>query len=210
VTTKCWQGRAVFQVTEIAEVLLDTLFTYRDRGAYLLHEFVIMPDHLHLILTPGATTSLEKAMQLIKGGSSHRLHKQRNHKMEIWQVGFYDWTLRDYNDWQTKVEYIHENPVRAGLVAQPQDWPYSSAGGKFKLDAIPARYVSSGAKAQIVAPLTLGLKPQPPKEKSLEIAEALTQGLKPLPPRDGASELKLRPPEEKSSEPSTARAKAAD
>ena len=86
VTTKCWQSRTVFQVTEVAEILVDTLFTYRDRGIYLLHEFVIMPDHLHLILTPGSTATLEKAMQSIKGGSSHRIHKQRNQKSEIWQV----------------------------------------------------------------------------------------------------------------------------
>lgn len=50
VTAKCWQGRAVFQVTESAEIMLDTIFSYRDKGAYLLHEFVIMPDHLHLLL----------------------------------------------------------------------------------------------------------------------------------------------------------------
>src|SRR6266403_5045443 len=64
VTTKCWEGRNAFQVTEIAEILLNTLFHYRDSGAYLLHEFVIMPDHLHLVLTPGLQTSLEKAIQL--------------------------------------------------------------------------------------------------------------------------------------------------
>ena len=168
VTTKCWQGRSVFQLPEIAEIMLQTLFTYRDRGAYLLHEFVVMPDHLHLILTPGPTTSLEKAIQLIKGGSSHQIHKARNQKMEIWQVGFYDWTIRDYNDWQTKVEYIHENPVRAKLVQKPEDWPYSSASGKFALDLIPGKFLqlSSGAKAQATPPLTQGLKPLPPKEQA--------------------------------------------
>jgi putative transposase len=179
VTTKCWQGRTLFQVPEIAEVLLETLFTYRDRRAYLLHEFVIMPDHLHLILTPGPTTSLEKAIQLIKGGSSHRIHKARNQKSEIWQVGFYDWTIRDYNDWQTKVQYIHQNPVRAKLVDMPQQWRYSSANDKFTLDPIPGKYVSSGAKAQINATLTSGLKPRPPKEKNSAPLDTTAQALKP-------------------------------
>ena len=125
-----------------------------------------MPDHIHFILTPNPTMSLEKAIQLIKGGSSHRIHKHRKHRMEVWQVDFHDWTIRDYNDWQTKVEYIHQNPVRAKLVKNPQDWLYSSANGKFSLDPIPRKYFASGAKAQADAPQLPGLKSRPPEETS--------------------------------------------
>jgi putative transposase len=166
VTTKCWQGRSIFQVPDNPEILIEALFHYRDTKAYALHEFVIMPDHLHLMLTPSATTSLEKAIQLIKGGSSHQIRKARNQKIEIWQVGFHDWTLRDATDWQTKREYIHTNPVRAKLVQRPEDWPYSSANGKFSLDPIPDKFLrlSSGAEAQAASALTQGLKPLPPKE----------------------------------------------
>jgi putative transposase len=165
ITTKCWQSRAVFQVSENAEILTETLFHYRHCGAYFLHEFVVMLDHLHLLLTPSTTTSFEKAIQLIKGGSSYRIHRVRNQRMEIWQIGFYDWTIRDRNDWQAKVEYIHDNPVRAKLVEKAKDWPYSSASGKFSLDPIPEKFLqlSSGAKAQSTSAQTLGLKPQPPK-----------------------------------------------
>ena len=166
ITTKCWQSRSVFQVSENAEILIEALFNYRDRNAYALHEFVVMPDHLHLLLTPSSTTSLEKVMQFIKGGSSHQIRKARNQKMEIWQVGFHDWTIRDANDWLTTVEYIHTNPVRAKLVQRPEDWPYSSASGKFSLDPIPDKYqqLSSGAEAHALGPLTPGLKPRPPKD----------------------------------------------
>jgi REP-associated tyrosine transposase len=176
VTTKCWQGRAVFQVPENAETLIEALFHYRDRNSYLLHEFVVMPDHLHLMLTPSPTTSLEKTMQFIKGGSSYRICKGRNQKMEIWQVGFHDWTIRDSHDWQTKVEYIHTNPVRAKLVQKPEDWPYSSASGKFTVDPTPDKFLqlSSGAKAQTTSPLTLGLKPQPPKENAKQVPPKAT------------------------------------
>jgi putative transposase len=154
-------------VCEIAELMVETLLGYRDRGVYLLHAFVIMPDHIHLLLTPNTTTSLEKAVQFIKGGSSHRIGKLRGSKSEIWQVGFHDWTVRDGGDWNAKAEYIHLNPVRARLVERAEDWPYSSASGRFQLDDAPERFkLSSGAKAQEVAALTLGLKPQPPKEQS--------------------------------------------
>lgn len=149
VTTKCGQSRHVFAVTENAEILLATLFHYRDSAQYLLHEFVVMPDHLQLIVTPGRDTSLEKAVQLIKGGSSHQIHRARGHKMEIWQEGFYDWTIRDVDDWKSKSHYVHNNPVRALLVRLPSEWPYSSASGKFVLDPMPARYgtLASEAKA---------------------------------------------------------------
>ncbi len=173
VTTKCWQGRTVFQISKAAEILTSTLFHYCDRGAYLLHEFVIMPDHIHLLLTPSLTTSLEKAVQLIKGGSSHQVRKELNQKMEIWQEGFYDWTVRDANDWRTKVEYIQMNPVRAKLVQVPKDWPYSSASGKFDLDPIPAKYLqTSAAKAAMPSSLTPELKLRPPKEKNRTDNEA--------------------------------------
>ena len=167
VTTKCWQGKHVFQAPEIADIIVRTLFRYRDQNTYLLHEFVVMPDHLHLLLTPSATTSLEKAVQLIKGGSSHEIHKQRNQRMEIWQEGFHDWTIRDTDDWRSKVKYIHMNPVRAKLVARPEEWPNSSASGRFTLD--PRRTdqfsLASGAKAPSLPSQTPGLKPRPPKEQ---------------------------------------------
>ena len=165
VTTKCWEGRSAFQVTETAEILLSTLFHYRDSGAYMLHEFVIMPDHLHLMLTPGFHTSLEKAVQLIKGGSSCRIHKERGGRMEIWQVGFHDRTIRDLDDWHAKANYIRMNPVRARLCERVEDWPYSTACSKFALDGVPTKYQNppSGAKARDVKALTPGLKPRPPK-----------------------------------------------
>jgi putative transposase len=166
VTTKCWQGRHVFQVPQIAEILVQTMLHYRDRNAYSLHEFVVMPDHIHLLLTPSATTSLEKAVQLVKGGSAHEIHKQCAQGMKIWQEGFYDWTIRNANDWQTKVAYIRMNPVRAKLAAGSEDWLYSSANQRFQLDPVPARYTpsASGAKAPVAPVNTPGLKPRPPKE----------------------------------------------
>jgi len=140
---------------------------YRDQNAYLLHEFVVMPDHRHLILAPSETTSLEKAIGLIKGGSSHRIHKERDHKMEIWQQGFYDWTIRDANDWHTKLEYIRTNPVRARLAASSTEWPHTSARSEFRLDPMPARFFqgTSGAEAPLSSVHASGLKPRPPEEQ---------------------------------------------
>ncbi len=166
VTTKAFQNRALFRAKEIAETVLETLEHYRSRGEYLLHEFVLMPDHLHVLITPSSINSLEKAMQFIKGGSSYRLNQQRGQKIDLWNAGFHDWTIRDAADWTAKAEYIRWNPVKAGLVERPEDWPYSSANGKLALDPMPetSLQAASGAKAQNLSPLMSELKLRPPKE----------------------------------------------
>jgi putative transposase len=129
-------------VPQTAELLLRRILDCRERGAYLLHEFVVMPNHFHLLITPGENTSLEKAVQLIKGGFSHEFHKERANRMEIWQVGFHDWTIRNGEDYRAKVRYIHLNPVEARLVEKPEDWQFGSAFGKHGLDPTPETFKS--------------------------------------------------------------------
>lgn len=143
VTTKTWGNRALFRVAEVAQIVTHRILACREKGAYLLHEFVVMPDHLHLLLTPAATVSLEKAMQLIKGGSSHEIHQQRDNRLEIWHPGFHDWTIRDGTDYQSKREYIWMNPVRAGLVERTEEWAYGSACGRFQLNPMPESFANS-------------------------------------------------------------------
>jgi putative transposase len=161
VTTKTWENRTIFQVAENAEILIKCMLEYRDRGAYLLHEFVVMPNHLHLLLSPGDETSLEKAMQFIKGGSSHRIHQERENKIQIWSSGFHEATIRDAEDFEARRHYIRMNPVEAGLAARPEDWAYGSASERFALDLVPVR-ASSGAKAPFAVSGNVGAKAPTP------------------------------------------------
>jgi putative transposase len=137
VTTKAWQNVAVFQVAAIAEVLLAKLWEYRNRKNYPLHEFVLMPNHLHVVLTPSSTTTLQKAMNLIKGRSSHPINRVRQSNMQIWQSGFHESRIRDAADDQKRADYICFNSVVAKLVENPIDGLFSSASGKYELDPIP-------------------------------------------------------------------------
>jgi putative transposase len=84
VTAVTAQRRRLFQVTATAELLLQTIFDYRSRGRFLLHAFVIMPDHFHVLITPAPDASLEKALQYIKGGFSFRLKS----KLDVWMRSF--------------------------------------------------------------------------------------------------------------------------
>jgi putative transposase len=134
VTSKTWEGRALFRAEAWARLFFKTLLLYRDR-AYLLHQFVLMPDHFHLLITP--LTSLERAAQFVKGGFSHRAKSEFGSNMEIWQRGFSDHRIRDAEDYARHVQYIHLNPVKRHLCDMPDSYPYSSAYPGWKLDPVP-------------------------------------------------------------------------
>jgi putative transposase len=134
VTTDTWGRRELFRTECWANLLIDTLYHHRGT-AYLFHEFVIMPDHIHVLLTP--LTSLEKAVQFIKGGFSYRAKKELGSNMEIWQKGFSDHRIRDANDYAIHVSYIRQNPVCKRLCERAEEFPYSSAHVGFELDSAP-------------------------------------------------------------------------
>jgi putative transposase len=134
VTSDTWARRGLFRAEPWARLFFETLFSYRG-NAYLVHEFVLMPDHFHLLISP--LTALERAVQLIKGGFSHRAKIELQSNLEIWQRGFSDHRIRDAEDYQVHVEYVHLNPVKKHLCEMPDAYPYSSAYPGWKRDSVP-------------------------------------------------------------------------
>jgi REP-associated tyrosine transposase len=134
ITSTTWNRAGHFRNERWARLMIDTLYHYRGT-AYSLHEFVVMPDHIHALLTP--KTSLEKAVQFIKGGFSFRAKKELGSNWEVWQKGFQDHRIRDARDYAEHVVYIHQNPVRAGHCLKAEDFPYSSAHPGLELDPAP-------------------------------------------------------------------------
>src|SRR5262249_14458337 len=97
VTTKTSQGVPLLQSERNAMLLVEVMRSYVTAGKFRIHDFVIMPNHLHVLLTVGPETSIEKAMQFIKGGFSYRLKKESGYLGEVWQRGFSEcasWTRR--------------------------------------------------------------------------------------------------------------------
>ncbi len=135
VTTITCQRLPIFRVEARATLLVEVLLGYRDQGKYLLHEFVVMPDHVHILLTPAIEISLERAVQFIKGGYSYRLRKLE--KIQVWQESFTNHRIRDAEDYARHREYIRLNPLRARLARGAGAYPFSSANAKFPLDPIP-------------------------------------------------------------------------
>ena len=134
VTSETARRQLLFSNKRWVELFIEVLYHYRQR-AYLLHEFVVMPDHFHAIITPA--TSLEKAVQFIKGGFSFRAKKELQSKREIWQRGFSDHRIRNAGDYANHRDYIQQNPVKKRLVFEACLYSYSSASGKFSLDPLP-------------------------------------------------------------------------
>ena len=106
----------------------------RSKGRMALHAFVVMPDHVHLILTPAPDVSLEKTMQYIKGGFSFRLKS----KVNVWERSYDNRRILDKGGFSERIRYIQENPVRAHIALQADAYPFSSAGGKHLIDPPPS------------------------------------------------------------------------
>ena len=134
VTSQTWQRRELFRSSQWADLFFEPLDSYRGR-AYMLHEYVLMPEHFHILITP--TVSLERAVQFVKGGFSYRVKKEFQSSMEIWQVGFSDHRVRDAEDYRNHVEYIYRNPVGRRLVESAADYPYCSAFPWSQRDEVP-------------------------------------------------------------------------
>jgi putative transposase len=137
ITAATFQKQSLFQSDRMANLFLEVLLSYRSQQKYLLHEFVVMPDHFHLLVTP--TLTLERALQLIKGGFSFRAKRELGFGGEIWEKSFHDRRVRDWEEYCAFRRYIHLNPVKRGLAEVAEQFPYSSDRVGLVLDAAPQR-----------------------------------------------------------------------
>ncbi len=139
------EKRNLLQSDRSAHLFIDVLYDYRAQGKFLLHEFVVMPNHFHLLLTVDSGITLERAMQFIKGGFAFRAAKEIGLKSPVWQKGFSDYRVLDAEAFANMRTYIHNNPVKGGLVPEPAQFPYSSAHPGFELDPPPPSLIPIAA-----------------------------------------------------------------
>jgi putative transposase len=137
ITASSCDKKLLLQSERMASLLVEVFYHYREQRKFLLHEFVVMPNHFHLLITPAE--SLERAMQLVKGGFSFRAKRELKFEGEIWQSSYYDRRVRDSEEYKKIEHYIRQNPVRARLVENAADYPFSSANLRWSLDEVPQR-----------------------------------------------------------------------
>jgi len=122
-----------FQRTENAELFIATLFGYREAGKFVLHGFAVMPDHVHVLVTPAIDVSTSRCVQFMKGGYSYTLpHKSPG---GVWHPGYHEHRIRDEDDFRNQLLYIANNPARKRL----QDYPHVHTAPRYssKLDLMP-------------------------------------------------------------------------
>jgi len=131
ITVLTYQRHHIFQRTENAELMIATLFRYRDQGRFALHAFVVMPDHIHVLVTPAINVSTTNCLQLIKGGFSFAIRKQFTG--DVWHPGYHEHRIRDIQDFENQSLYIANNPTRKNH----PDYPHVHTAYLDRLDASP-------------------------------------------------------------------------
>ncbi len=98
----------------------------RRQHPFYLTVWVFLPDHWQAICAPVYPLTISRVMKSAKTSSTILINRRRAERGELWQARFFDRVLRTVKEYNEKVEYIHLNPVKAGLVQQPEEWPWSS------------------------------------------------------------------------------------
>ena len=118
-------GSAWLRQPEIAGCVVNCL-RQNVGGKYELHAFVVMPNHVHLLITP--RVELAKITRTIKGKSARQANAMLGRTGQpFWQDESFDHWIRHPQQFEKVKSYIERNPVSAGLVRSPEQWPYSSA-----------------------------------------------------------------------------------
>lgn len=138
--------RKTYLLTEHIDLLRYAFSEVKDEHFFIIDAIVIMPDHLHTIWTLPLDSDYSTRWGLIKADFSRELpateyiSKSRRQKGErgIWQRRFWEYVIRDDNDFQRHIDYIHFNPVKHGFVKRPADWQYSSIHRYIRQNILPA------------------------------------------------------------------------
>jgi putative transposase len=110
----------------VARVVLDSLITGGELHHYEFGPFVIMPNHVHVLLLPEVSPS--HLLKSLKGATAREANRQLGRTgQSFWQRESYDHTVRNAEEWQRIARYIKNNPVRAGLATTPMEYRWSSA-----------------------------------------------------------------------------------
>ena len=137
VTSSISGKRNLLQSERAAGLFLRVLYDYRAQQKFRLHEFVVMPDHFHTLLTIESDLTIERAMQFIKGGFAFRAGRELGFRAPVWQKGFSEMRILDTDGFLRSSEYIRNNPVAGHLVSEAARYAYSSAHAGFELDDPP-------------------------------------------------------------------------
>ena len=143
-TFSCYQRQPLFPTPAPRDLFLESLERVRRRYRFVVVGYVVMPEHVHLLVSEPQRDSLSTAMQALKLSFVRRLDgsvvprsrntsetwgipcSEKHESQHFWQARYYDFNVWTEKKRIEKLRYIHRNPVKRGLVASPEQWPWSS------------------------------------------------------------------------------------
>jgi putative transposase len=144
ITFSCYERRPVLQTVRARNLFVKILAEVRQRYDFLLVGYVLMPDHVHLLISEPSKSTPSTVVQVLKQRVSRALRRKKRRKSEqqlplrfadsptlprrFWQRRFYDFNVWSHAKKKEKLQYMHANPVKSGLVTDAKDWLWSSYG----------------------------------------------------------------------------------
>jgi REP element-mobilizing transposase RayT len=119
-------GNCFLRNKAVAEIVQNALI-FHNGQKYQLHSWVIMPNHIHFLLSPKKDFSLSEIVHSIKSFTAKEANKVLNRRGIFWQHEPFDRYIRNNKHFSNVIRYIEENPVKAKLCVVPEDWKFSSA-----------------------------------------------------------------------------------
>ena len=123
VTFSCYHRQPKMTNPAICALFLEILEQTRRKFSLWVYGYVVMPEHIHLLLGEPDCGTLADAIHRLKLSSAKRSPAEAG---QFWQKRYYDRNIRSASDFTEKLRYIHRNPVKRGLCERPEDWPWSS------------------------------------------------------------------------------------
>ncbi len=124
ITTCCHNKQKIFLDKENAQIFLNALDWLVEKGYIDLHFCIVMPDHVHLVFQLTGDKTLAEVLKTLKQFTGRRIRQRIGIKNSIWQDQYYDHLIRKDESLYKIIEYCWYNPVRAGIVDNPKEYPY--------------------------------------------------------------------------------------
>jgi putative transposase len=123
-TFSCYRRKALLSRPGAYEVFESELEIVRRKYGFVVAGYVLMPEHVHLLVGEPRRSTLSVVLQVLKQNTSRKLKKKAT--LSFWQVRYYDFNVHSNSKRIEKLRYMHRNPVVRGLVERPEDWKWSS------------------------------------------------------------------------------------
>lgn len=119
-------GECFLRNDNVAQIVKDNLMFHNGKKYNLLC-WCIMPNHVHVLVEMFSGISLSEVLHSWRSYTAHQINRVLNRTGQVWMAEYFDRYIRDYNHYQKVVNYIHNNPVKAGFVSSPHEYRWSSA-----------------------------------------------------------------------------------